>query len=88
MKHFVSWLWGGYTNLYVLKLTTAHQVNFLIIYKMFEDSIKHLKESGALYIVIKKSLGAPSAIKKLQSIYKHVEVLNKDKGYFIIKSFN
>ena len=59
-----------------------------IIYKMFEDSIKHLNESGALYIVIKKSLGAPSAIKKLQSIYQHVEVLNKDKGYFIIKSFN
>lgn len=59
-----------------------------IIYKMFEDSIKYLKNDGALYIVIKKSLGAPSAISKLQSIYRKVEVLNKDKGYYIIKSFN
>ena len=59
-----------------------------VIYKMFDDSVNHLKENGALFIVIKKSLGAPSAVKKLQELYKHVEVLEKDKGYFIIKSFN
>ena len=59
-----------------------------VIYKMFDDSVNHLNEHGALYIVIKKSLGAPSAIKKLQSIYKNVEVIKKDKGYYIIKSFN
>ena len=59
-----------------------------IIYKMFEDSTKHLKDGGALYIVIKKSLGAPSAISKLQTIYKKDEDLKKDKGYYIIKSFN
>jgi len=60
----------------------------VVIYKMFEDSKKHLNDNGALYIVIKKSLGANSAIKKLQEIYTNVEVLEKDKGYFIIKSFN
>lgn len=59
-----------------------------IIYKMFEDSIKYLDKKGALYIVIKKDLGALSAIKKLQEIYQFVEVLKKDKGYYIIKSFN
>ena len=59
-----------------------------MIYKMFEDSLKHLKENGALFIVIKKSLGANSAMKKLQELFKHVEVLEKDKGYYIIKSFN
>jgi 16S rRNA (guanine1207-N2)-methyltransferase len=59
-----------------------------VIYKMFTDSVKHLNENGALYIVIKKSLGAPSAIKKLQELFNNVEVLKKDKGYFIIKSFN
>lgn len=60
----------------------------VVIYKMFEDSLKHLKENGALFIVIKKSLGANSAMKKLQELFKHVEVLEKDKGYYIIKSFN
>ncbi len=58
------------------------------IYKIFEDSKRYLKENGAFYIVIKKSLGAPSAIKKLQGIYAFVEVLKKDKGYYIIKSYN
>ena len=60
----------------------------VVIYKMFEDSISHLNENGALYIVIKKNLGANSAMKKLQELYKNVEVLEKDKGYFIIKSYN
>lgn len=60
----------------------------VVIYKMFEDSKLHLNDNGALYIVIKKSLGAPSAIKKLQELFTNVEVLEKDKGYFIIKSFN
>ena len=60
----------------------------VVIYKMFEDSANHLNENGALYIVIKKSLGANSAMKKLQEIFKNVEVLEKDKGYFIIKSYN
>lgn len=59
-----------------------------VIYKMFEDSVKHLNEKGALYIVIKKSLGAESSIKKLSELFNNVEVLNKDKGYYIIKSFN
>ena len=47
-----------------------------------------LNNNGALYIVIKKSLGANSAIKKLQELFTNVEVIEKDKGYFIIKSFN
>ena len=59
-----------------------------VIYKMFEDSVKHLNENGCLYIVIKKNLGANSAISKLSTLYKKVEVLDKDKGYFIIKSSN
>lgn len=59
-----------------------------VIYKMFDDSLNHLNENGALYIVIKKSLGAPSAMKKLSTIYKNVEIIKKDKGYYIIKSFN
>jgi len=57
-----------------------------VIYKMFLDSINHLNENGYLYIVIKKSLGAESALKELKTIYKSVEVIKKDKGYFIIKS--
>ena len=57
-----------------------------VIYKMFNDSKNHLNEGGYLYIVIKKDLGGPSAIKELSNIYDKVEIINKDKGYLIIRS--
>ena len=45
-----------------------------------------LLEKGELYIVIRKQHGAKSAIKKLETLFKEVKVLNKSKGYWIIKS--
>lgn len=59
-----------------------------IIYKMFDDSLNHLNDNGNLYIVIKKDLGGPSAIKHLKELFKNVEIINKDRGYWIIKSSN
>lgn len=57
-----------------------------VIYQMFEESVKHLREGGQFWIVIQKKQGAESAIKKLEEIYREVEVLKRDKGYFIIRS--
>lgn len=57
-----------------------------VIYKMYEDSKSHLNDNGKLYIVIHKDLGANSSISKLKEIYNKVEIINKDKGYFIIRS--
>lgn len=57
-----------------------------VIYQMFEDANNYLKENGELWIVIQKKQGAESAIKKLNSIYKEVTAVNKDKGYVIVKS--
>jgi len=56
------------------------------IYKMFEDAFKHLNQTGELWIVIKKDLGAPSAQKKLFEIFPYVECVLKHKGYWIIKA--
>ena len=39
-----------------------------------------------LWIVIQKKQGAPSAIKKLEELFDEVEVVDKKKGYYIIKS--
>ncbi len=57
-----------------------------VIYKMFSDGYSHLKESGMMYLVIKRKQGAESAIKYLQSINFKVEVINKEGGYWIIKA--
>ena len=57
-----------------------------VIYQMFENVHGFLLEKGELYIVIRKQHGAKSAIKKLETLFKEVKVLNKSKGYWIIKS--
>ena len=56
-----------------------------VIFRMFEDSIKHLKNDGNLMIVIRKDQGAPSAKTKLLSIFGNCETLDREKGYHILK---
>lgn len=57
-----------------------------VIYPMFENSIKYLNNRGGLYIVIQKKQGANSAMEKLQEVYGNCEAINKDGGYWILKS--
>ena len=57
-----------------------------IIYDLYEKSYEVLKEDGSLYIVIRKKQGADSSFKKLQDIFKKVEVVAKSKGYEIIQA--
>ena len=57
-----------------------------VVHEIFEQSYDHLKENGELWVVIQKKQGAPSAIEKLKEIFSEVETVDKEKGYFIIKS--
>ena len=56
-----------------------------VIYRMFEDAKAHLRENGALYLVIRKQQGAPSALKFLKELYRKAEVIERDGGYWIIR---
>ncbi len=56
-----------------------------VIYKMFEDAKAHLKDGGALILVIRKQQGAPSALKFLKELYASAEVIERDGGYWIIR---
>ncbi|MBE5799548.1 MAG: class I SAM-dependent methyltransferase [Clostridiales bacterium] len=56
-----------------------------VIYKMFEDAKEHLVPGGALYLVIRKQQGAPSALKFLKELYGRAEVIERDGGYWIIE---
>jgi 16S rRNA (guanine1207-N2)-methyltransferase len=58
------------------------------IYKMFEDAKKFLSINGSLYFVIRKSHGAESAQKFVQSIYSNCTLLKRDKGYYIYQAIN
>ena len=57
-----------------------------VIYPIFEQSINYLNTNGSIYLVIRKKQGAQSAFDKLESIYGNCEVINKDAGYWILKS--
>lgn len=57
-----------------------------VIYPIFEQSIEFLNNNGSIYLVIQKKQGAKSAFDKLESIYGNCEVINKDAGYWILKS--
>ncbi|WP_018934202.1 class I SAM-dependent methyltransferase [Gracilibacillus lacisalsi] len=54
-----------------------------IVHKMFEEAREALLPNGELWVVIQKKQGAPSAKKKLTELFEEVEVVKKEKGYFI-----
>ena len=55
-----------------------------IVYKILFDAPKNLKKDGILYFVINKNQGAKTVMKDLNTIAS-IEVLKKDKGFFVIK---
>jgi 16S rRNA (guanine1207-N2)-methyltransferase len=57
-----------------------------VVFEILEKAYDHLNEGGFLMIVIQKKQGAPSAKKKMEEIFNNCEIVNKDKGYYILKS--
>ena len=57
-----------------------------VIYKMFNDAYDHLHENGNLWVVIRKQQGASSAIAEITSIFKNCQIIEKKKGYWILKA--
>ena len=57
-----------------------------VIYDLYERSKLMLNESGHLYIVIRKAQGAKSSIAKLETLFAHVQVIEKDGGYYVVDS--
>ncbi|TDM12043.1 class I SAM-dependent methyltransferase [Macrococcus lamae] len=57
-----------------------------VVNKIIDQSIDHLNENGALFVVIQKKQGMPSAKKRMAGLFGNVEVVTKDKGYYILKS--
>ena len=55
-----------------------------IVYEIVMGAKNYLKDDGSLFIVVRKEQGAKSMIRDLEEIYK-VEILNKVKGFFVIK---
>ncbi|AOZ93349.1 class I SAM-dependent methyltransferase [Paenibacillus crassostreae] len=56
------------------------------VHSIFEQAYEHLRVGGALWIVIQKKQGAPSAREKLERLFGEVQEVTKEKGYRIFKA--
>lgn len=57
-----------------------------VIYGLFERARDYLSPGGALYIVIRKQQGAPSALKFLKERYASVEILDREAGFWVLRA--
>ncbi|SEU00669.1 16S rRNA (guanine1207-N2)-methyltransferase [Salinibacillus kushneri] len=57
-----------------------------VVHSILQNSFHYLREGGALWVVIQKKQGAPSAKKKLEEIFQQVSIVKKEKGYYILKA--
>ncbi|MCF0110887.1 MAG: class I SAM-dependent methyltransferase [Erysipelotrichaceae bacterium] len=57
-----------------------------VIYAMFDGAADRLNPGGTLYVVMRKSHGANSAMAHLTEIFGNCEMIGREKGYFVFKS--
>ena len=57
-----------------------------VVYAIYDGAYERLVSGGELWVVIQKKQGAPSSKDHLISVFGNCEVVNKDKGYYILKS--
>ena len=55
-----------------------------LIYEWFDRARDYVAPNGALYVVIRKQQGAPSALKHLRETWNQAEILDRSSGYWVI----
>ncbi len=82
---FVSDAYNEIKNKYNVIITNPPiRVGKVKLLEILEGAFDHLEKDGRLYFVIRKDQGALSIKKILEEKHK-VEIINRDKGYFILK---
>lgn len=57
-----------------------------VVFGVVEEGYKFLNNEGEIYIVIQKKQGADSMKKKMEEVYGNIEIIAREKGYYIFKS--
>lgn len=57
-----------------------------LLFNLMEGAYNHLNSNGTLVLVIRKDHGMESLKKHLQSLFGNCEILDRNKGYYILKS--
>lgn len=57
-----------------------------VVHRILSEAHTHLLPGGTLTVVIQKKQGAPSSEQKMLEVFGNVEVIARDKGYWILQS--
>ena len=57
-----------------------------VVFEILEKSIYYLNDFGELWIVIRKSHGADSAKKKMMEVFGNCEIVERNKGFYVLVS--
>jgi len=84
---FVSDLYSEVTSTYDCIISNPPiRAGKKVVFGVVEEGYRYLNENGVIYVVIQKKQGAPSLFNKMNEVYGNAEIINKEKGYYIIKS--
>ena len=56
------------------------------VFRFYDGAFEKLVNGGELWVVIQKKQGAPSSVSHLEEMFSEVDVVDKKKGYWIIKA--
>ena len=56
-----------------------------VVYDIVMNAKDHLDDDGSLFLVIRKEQGAKSLLVDLKKVYSKVDILEKRKGFYIIR---
>lgn len=57
-----------------------------VYYPWFGGAPERLAPGGALYVVLQRKQGAPSAQRYLETLFRRVETVERDAGYHVIRA--
>ena len=56
------------------------------VFEVVDGALTHLNKNGKLIVVIQKKQGAESMKKHMEEVFKNVNIITKEKGYFVLES--
>ncbi len=87
VKIYESSIYENVTGEYAAILTNPPiRAGKTVVHTILKEAHEKLLSGGELWVVIRKKQGAPSAMELLKAQFDEVEVVKKEKGYYIIKS--
>lgn len=85
---FESYTYSNVTTKYTSIITNPPiRAGKKVVYDIVMNAKQHLENNGKLFLVIRKEQGAKSLISDLQENGYNVDILDKKKGFFILKCY-